>query len=442
MRTTSLGLSLVLFIAASSAASAQTADPSLCDSIAATSSQRIASCSARIAAPQGTPQDFAYALAERAWAYEDQGQHDVAMKDIEEALRIDPGSAKAFRVRGELRRRAGALDLALADFTKAIEIDPTLARAFDGRGNTFNGKRQFDRAIEDYNESIRLDPTRSISWSNRGTAFYFKREYNRAIAEYDEAIRLDPKNAKAFTNRGAALKKIGQNDRAIADDSEAIRLDPTDPTFFDNRGLSYNHNGDYDLAIADFDAAIRIKPRAAFHTNRGDCYLAKHDYDRAIVDYNDALKLDPKFVHAFINRGNAYESKADFERSIADFEQAVRLDSGDDRAARNLARVKQKRDRLALVDARVTPSFDCATAKRASEKAICSDQELARLDREIDAAYQAALGRLEPGKAAELRREQAAFVKTRERLFGRGDYQLKSNMESRLSGLRSIAASR
>src|SRR6266540_5092932 len=423
-------------------ASAQAVDPASCTAGNATSDQRIAACSAAIAANRGTAQEISSAYAERALALEDKGHRDRAMSDVNEALRVDPNSATAFRVRGELYRRAGKLDLALADFNQAIRIDPTLARAFDGRGNTFNNKREYDRAIEDYNEAVRLNPDYAQTYSNRGAAYYFKGQYERAIADHDEAIRRDPNNARAFSNRGAALKKLGQTDRAIADENEAIHLAPDVPEYFDNRGLSHNHNGDYDLAIADFSAAIRIRPEAKFLTNRGDAYQFKKQYDHAIADYNEALKLDPKFGLAYNNRGAAHEAKGDLERAIADLEQAIRLNPNNELAVTNLARAKSKRDRLALVNPRQGPSFDCAKASLAAEKAICSDEELARFDRDIDAAYQAALGRLDKKKADALRREQKTFLATRDRLFGRPGYQLKAEMEKRLVQLRAIPPAR
>src|SRR5262249_9688760 len=152
-------------------------------------------------------------------------------------------------------------------------------------------------------------------------------------------------------------------------------------------------------------------------------------YDHAIADYDEALKRDPKFTLAYNNRGAAYEAKGDLERAIADLEQAIRLDPNSELAAKNLARAQVKRDRLALVDPRQGPSFDCTAAAQAAEKAICSDKDLARVDREMDAAYQAALGRLDQKKADALRREQRTFLANRNRQFGHPHYQLKAEME-------------
>jgi len=93
--------------------------------------------------------------------------------------------------------------------------------------------------------------------------------------------------------------------------------------------------------------------------------------------------------------------------------------------------VKRDRERLAMVNPAVGPTFKCAAAKRAVEKAICSDEELVRLDRDINTAYQSALAKVAAAKAAALRQDQRTFIATRDRMFGRPDYQLRKEMERR-----------
>jgi uncharacterized protein len=56
--------------------------------------------------------------------------------------------------------------------------------------------------------------------------------------------------------------------------------------------------------------------------------------------------------------------------------------------------VERDRDRLALANPPADPSFNCAAAGRSAEKAICSDTDPVRLDRDMNAAYRAALVRL------------------------------------------------
>src|SRR5262249_7611786 len=89
-----------------------------------------------------------------------------------------------------------------------------------------------------------------------------------------------------------------------------------------------------------------------------------------------------------------------------------------------------------IAAAQTAPSFDCATAKAAVERAICADPALADADSSIAAVYKGALDRLEPANAAALRADQRAWLAARNAAFGRGDYDLKLALEERFKMLR------
>jgi uncharacterized protein YecT (DUF1311 family) len=146
-------------------------------------------------------------------------------------------------------------------------------------------------------------------------------------------------------------------------------------------------------------------------------------------------------VRAYNNRGAAWRRKGDLDRAIADYEQALRIDPRMDTAAENLAALRQEKDRRASLSGgnSVLPTFNCKNARLAVEKAICSDPELARLDREIDDAYKAVLAKLDRRGVARLKREQREFIVVRNKRFGRPSYQIKREMERRLEDLRAAA---
>jgi tetratricopeptide (TPR) repeat protein len=408
---------------------------------AVSSEQRIAACTALIGKLKDQPQALAAALINRGATYWYIDKTDLALADLDRAVALDPTNARPFRERANAYRDNGRLDKALADANEAIRLDANEPKSFAGRCAIFDLNGQYDRAIADCSEALRLKPDFALAFKDRGAAYYFKKDYQTAIADYNEAIRLDPKNAKAFTDRTAAYSKLGRFDQAIADDSEAIRIDPLTPEFFDNRGLSYAALSEYDRAIADYNEAIRLKPQANFLTNRGDAYNDKRDYDRAIADYDRAIALNPGFYLAYNNRGAAYGFKGDLDRAIADYEAALRINPQFDQAAENLAAVRVKRDRRNAVNSdNLLPSFDCKKATRAVEKAICSDPDLSRLDREMDAAYKAALANLTGRAAKRLKQEQQDFLATRNRSFGKPQYNFRRELELRPAALRGMSA--
>ena len=401
--------------------------------------QMIAACTAVIDNKSSSADDRLNALLIRSTRYADKEQIEYAMADLDRAVAENGSNSRPFRQRAEAFRRVGKYDQALRDANEGIRLDPTNADGFEWRGNIFNNTNRYERAIEDYDQAIKLDPSNAQAYSDRGVAYYFRGNYQKAVDDYSQAIKLDPDRPRTYSNRGAAYKKLDKIDLALVDESEAISRDPTQPEFWDNRGLSHAEKKEYDLAISDYTEAIRLRPRANFYTDRGDSYNYKKDYDAALADYDAALRLNPNFVFALNNRGTVWHAKGDDQKALADYDAALRLDSSLESAIINRKKVVLALERKGgLMSVAATPSFDCATARRAVEKAICADPELSRLDRDIDVAYTRAfaLAKKDSSKAADaVRQSQRDFIADRNASFGRADYVVRDAMEKRLQAL-------
>jgi tetratricopeptide (TPR) repeat protein len=163
--------------------------------------------------------------------------------------------------------------------------------------------------------------------------------------------------------------------------------------------------------------------------------------DRAIADYDAVLQLDPTLADCFNARGELWRRKGDRRRALADFAAALKLNPDQAVARANYKSLAQELEKLgALLAVAGKPSFSCANARRAVEKAICANPDLANLDREINAIYSRVL-REAAGKPADikaLRREQEAFLASRNAAFGRRDYDLQQAMKQRLRQLTGV----
>ena len=402
--------------------------------------QRIAACGALIDTLKDQPQAQAAALVNRGATYWYIDKTDLALADFDRAIALDPNNARAFRERSNAYRSIGQLDKALIDANKAVRARSQRCAAFDYRANVFNNNGQYDRAIADYNEALRLKPDDAQTYMDRGVAYYFKKDYQAAIGDYDQAIKLDPKKSRAYTNRGAAYKKLGRTDQAIADESEAIKLDPLEPEYFDNRGLSYAENGDYDRAIADYNEAIRLSRRRI-----SSPIAATPIISRAITTAPSPITTArSRSIPASIWPTTTAAPPTP-RRAISTTPSPItRRRCASSRTSTRQPRAWPKRARSATsamprLGQSVT-EFDCGMARRAVEKAICSDPDLARLDREIDAAYKAALASRNNRAAKQLRHEQRDFLAERNKSFGNPQYNLKREMELRLAALRGMSA--
>ena len=85
-------------------------------------------------------------------------------------------------------------DLAIPDLDEAIRLNPAHVDAYRARGDCHRYREECDRAIADYEAALRLNPKDSLSCRGRGAAYRAKGELDRAIADYDTALQLNPKD--------------------------------------------------------------------------------------------------------------------------------------------------------------------------------------------------------------------------------------------------------
>jgi tetratricopeptide (TPR) repeat protein len=192
-------------------------------------------------------------------------------------------------------------------------------------------------------------------------------------------------------------------------------------------------------ALADSETAPkadRIKALIA----RAGVFERKDQIDRAIADDDTVLRLDPTLADIFNARGELRRKQGDRPRALQDFAAAIRLKPDHAAAKANYKSLALELERIgAQMAVTNRPSFNCATATRAVEKAICANPDLANLDREIDVesaklVRQAAAANPAAGRA--LQREQDDFITGRNAGFGRPDYDLQKVMRDRLDHVR------
>jgi tetratricopeptide (TPR) repeat protein len=178
--------------------------------------------------------------------------------------------------------------------------------------------------------------------------------------------------------------------------------------------------------------ADRIKALAA----RAAVLARKDQLDRAIADYGEALRLEPQ-ADIYNSRGELWWRKGDRPKALADFGAAIKLSPEHSAAKANYKRLAQELERLgALMAVAGKPAFNCSTAKRPVEKAICASPELANLDRQINAVNVRVLREAQsPSERQAIQREQDDFIARRNADFGRPGYELQKVMNERLQRL-------
>ena len=169
-------------------------------------------------------------------------------------IRVNEKDTWAWGRRAEAWTLKGEHDNAIKDLTELIRLNPS-APAYTVRGIAWSAKKDYDTAIKDYTEAIRLDPKDALAFGNRGSVWSAKKDYEKAINDYTEAIRLDPNFGAAFNGLAWTLAtcpeaKYRDGKRAVELATKACELTGwKTATFVGTLGTAYAEAGDFDKAI-------------------------------------------------------------------------------------------------------------------------------------------------------------------------------------------------
>jgi tetratricopeptide (TPR) repeat protein len=270
--------------------------------------------------------------AVRAAMWEAQHNHDRAIADGDEAIRLDPKRAQAFFTRGTARFLKRDYDPALSDFNEAIRLEPAFAAAYIRRASTWRYKHQYQKALADCDRAFEINPSFSAVHTMRAAVWGSQKQYGLAIFECNEAIRLDPNFASAYNGRGYAWDLKGEFAKAIADYDQALRIAPRAVQTYLNRATVYRELADWDRSLADYDTAIRIAPKefpplAARAWLRATCPDARYrDGKKSLKDAKQACELSGwKDIACLSALAGAYAENGDFLNAVRWQQKAVDL---------------------------------------------------------------------------------------------------------------------
>jgi len=233
---------------------------------------------------------------------------------------------------------------------------------------------------------------------------------------------------------------------AVAHNASATSVEPDkdlriDPALCLAAALAQDHDRTVSTCGALIDnAKTENADRIKALTARAAAYERKDMIDRAIADYDGVLRLDSTQADVHNARGELWRRKGDLPKAVADFAAAIRLNPNHVAARANHRALAQEAERLGALKAIAgKPSFNCATARRKVEKAICANPELADLDREVQGSYDRAVAeKMTPQQGRTLRRQQQEYISRRNREYGRPGYDLKKAMRDRLQKINGI----
>lgn len=302
----------------------------------------------------------------RACEYYKHNQYNLALNDINNAIKYIPGNMSDTRIeqhtlRANIYIQMDSLDKALFDLNQAYALDPYSYL-------TLYQKANLEYQLGDY-QSAKSDYTRMLRTNSRSTealiglARVAVKENNLGLAnEYiDKAVAISPSDADIYVRR-ASVKTLMGNDNGAVDDlilaistdnnntkalhelvkmgntnysavmtglSNAIRQAPNVGMFYYIRAVIAEYHFNYIAAISDYKKIIKenLYNYYGIYASLADCYYALGKYDDALDNIDFALAGSTKVKSYFVTKAKILRALNNNTEALKNADFALNLDA-------------------------------------------------------------------------------------------------------------------
>lgn len=215
--------------------------------------------------------DFGFAqarLAELDFAF---GNHNAALRELDEALKLSPRLPSAHALRGFVLLEQGDSSSALEAFERARKLDAAFGPAWVGRGLCLLRQRNFAQARASFQAAAALEPHRAVFRSYLGKAASELGDAKAAEKEFALAKRLDSNDPTGWLYSALHLWQENRINEAIRDLEHAETVNDSRAPFRSR-------------LLLDRDRSVASADLAAIYADAGLNEVSRHSAERAVAE--------------------------------------------------------------------------------------------------------------------------------------------------------------
>lgn len=243
----------------------------------------------------------------RAQAYLQKGDYQLALKDAEDAAKFGTTAGDAMLTQSQSLYHMGRYSDALGALNKSKSASTIDHYVYKALANIKLGKA--DEALPILEEGMQKYPQDGSSFLFAGALMAESKNTEAAQKFLERAVALKVDLGRAYYNLGLVFQQKGENARAIENFNLSLQHMPAAEMHKVHTALSdaYFEEKRYNLALSNADAAIRANPtHLKAMDNRGIILHASNRYDEAALQFTAILAADPSHFSALKNRAEAY----------------------------------------------------------------------------------------------------------------------------------------
>ena len=204
---------------------------------------------------------------------------------------------------------------AIKEYDEAIKLDPKLAAAHNNLGSAYFALTRYTEAAAAFQQATQLDPKYGQAHLNLALAYLKLGREQEAHAAYDAAFN-------AYFTTGDEHFQAGRYKEAETAYQALLQIDPDYALAHFRLGLLYHTTGRFAEAVEAFQHVLKSQPESAVtYEALAGSYYDQHKYTETIEAAAHAIKLKPQAPGAHYFAGLAYvaldiltEARAEYDR--------------------------------------------------------------------------------------------------------------------------------
>ncbi len=183
-------------------------------------------------------------------------EHPEAARAWERYLALDPGNFEAHVQRGTHLLLAGRSAEAEAVLRTALELQPDSARAYQILGEIAERSEQAEQAIDYFRKALEAEPGNIRVHLALGDVLQQQGRSEEALAEAAAVLEADPHNRFALDLQGRALRDLRRFEEADDVADRLLAEDPDDPKSAFLKVSIAEARGDFESAVAQLEQIL------------------------------------------------------------------------------------------------------------------------------------------------------------------------------------------
>jgi tetratricopeptide (TPR) repeat protein len=239
-------------------------------------------------------------LFNQAGANQNPALYEQAEIYLLETLAMDSTYVEAQVLEARINMGKPNFEMAMTNLNSALRSDKYHAPAYFWKGMIFEIQGDMDKAKSSYQTAIEIDANYYDALHHLANA-YAKDLDERAGTYYNAALDIQPESFEVLRNKGIYLKDIGNYDEAIQCFKQIIANDNSCEECYFNIGNVYIAAYRDDMSELSKDTTTAI----------------------ALENFSKAIEINDQYIDALYNSGLIYEHRGNKKKAIEYYQKAL-----------------------------------------------------------------------------------------------------------------------